>query len=452
MHKEQKSFAAAQKKFSSDERHLAQLMAKLKDDQAKFEAERKTEEWSVAGWKRKAEAEAALLSEERKNWRKICEKDNAEKANLRIIINNLKADVEKLKNQDAEVERLKKEKVDLEALLAEARAHRERSEQREVQALSTLAIRNKELEELTALVSDQEQLKKDLDLARSEHAESSRRLTVTEEKLENSETARVSAESELEPLRNDMTWLKDRGIACVAESVLNSKELDKTVADLVVAAQRDGYAQGNPRCLSRIGSSPERILTRFVDLCIDGESIEELIERYVELYWIMVSLKITKTKEEWVNKLENALPGDEWRMYLSDWKTRYLEVSLGEFIDKIKERELELQKIRSEATDEAKCKSDENVREVEEQVKEISAIKLEKKAEDVKMTEKCSRCDKFESDNVKLLNTAAALASMKAEFNNLQLPVMELIDVALQSDDPVTQLKEIFPDEEEVLE
>ncbi|KAJ0735265.1 hypothetical protein HanPI659440_Chr11g0430171 [Helianthus annuus] len=291
MHKEQKSFAAAQKKFSSDERHLAQLMAKLKDDQAKFEAERKTEEWSVAGWKRKAEAEAALLSEERKNWRKIY----------------------------AEVERLQKEKADLEALLAEARAHRERSEQREVQALSTLAIRDKELEELTALVSDQEQLKKDLEVARSEHAESSRRLTVTEEKLENSETARVSAESELEPLRNDMTWLKNRGIACVAESVLNSKELDKTVVDLVVAARRDGYAQGYAECSHHVTSA----------------------------------LKVT------------------W----DDSKSATFGV-----------------------------------------------------------------------------DTAAALASMKAEFNNLQLPVMELIDVALQSDDLVTQLKEIFPDEEEILE
>ncbi|KAJ0509631.1 hypothetical protein HanIR_Chr11g0531161 [Helianthus annuus] len=143
---------------------------------------------------------------------------------------------------------------------------------------------------------------------------------------------------------------------------------------------------------------------------IDGESIEELIERYVELYWIMVSLKITKTNEEWVNKLENALPSDEWKTFLKDLrKTRYLEVSLGEFIDKIKEREIELQKIRSEATDEAKCKSDENVREVEEQVKEISAIKLEKRAEDVKMTKKCSRCDKFESDNVKLLSDLESL-------------------------------------------
>ncbi|KAJ0577431.1 hypothetical protein HanIR_Chr05g0235891 [Helianthus annuus] len=231
MHKEQKSFMVAQKKFAKDERRLAQLMAKLEADQAKFETERKTEEWSVAGWKRKAEAEAALLSEERKNWRKICEKDNAEKANLRTIINNLKAEVEKLKNQDAEVEKLKKEKVDMEAALAEVRSHRERSEQREVQALTTLAVRDKELEELTALVSDQEQLKKDLELARSENTETSRRLTEVEEKLENSETARV------------------------AESVLNSEELDKTVANLVVAAGRDGYAQGYAECSQHVNSA-----------------------------------------------------------------------------------------------------------------------------------------------------------------------------------------------------
>ncbi|XP_022041521.1 myosin-11-like [Helianthus annuus] len=245
----------SQKKFAKDEKRLAQLKAKLEANQAKFEAERKIEEWSVAGWKRKAEAEAALLSEERKNWRRICEKDNVEKANLRNIINNLKAEVEKLKNQDAEVEKLKKEKADAEAALAEARSHRERSEQRDVQAFATLALRDKELEELTVLVAGQEQLKKDLELAHSENTETSRRLSEVEEKLENSDTARVTAESELEPLKNDMAWLKDRGIACVAESVLNSEELEKTVARLVVAARRDGYAQGYAECSHHVNSA-----------------------------------------------------------------------------------------------------------------------------------------------------------------------------------------------------
>ncbi|KAJ0447673.1 hypothetical protein HanRHA438_Chr17g0814761 [Helianthus annuus] len=75
-----------------------------------------------------------------------------------------------------------------------------------------------------------------LPLKKQTAPETSRRLTEAEEKLEGSETARATAESELEPLRSDMAWLKDRGIACVAESVLNSEELDKTVARLVVAA------------------------------------------------------------------------------------------------------------------------------------------------------------------------------------------------------------------------
>ncbi|XP_021995770.1 fas-binding factor 1-like [Helianthus annuus] len=196
MHKEWAAFKASKKKAAEDEARAAQLRAKLEADQAKFENDRKTEEWSVAGWKRKAEAEAALLSEERKNWKKICEKDNAKKMGLRIVINNLKAEVEKLKKQDAEIEKLKKEKTDAEAARDEARSHRERSEQREVHTCATHALRDKEIEEFIALLSEQEQLKaevesikKNLELEWAKKAETSRRLSETEEKLENSETA-----------------------------------------------------------------------------------------------------------------------------------------------------------------------------------------------------------------------------------------------------------------------
>ncbi|MFS7948105.1 hypothetical protein Hanom_Chr06g00556071 [Helianthus anomalus] len=45
-----------------------------------------------------------------------------------------------------------------------------------------------------------------------------------------------------------MLWLKERGIASVAESVLNSEELDKTVAHLLVAMRNDGYAHGYAEC------------------------------------------------------------------------------------------------------------------------------------------------------------------------------------------------------------
>ncbi|MFS7986883.1 hypothetical protein Hanom_Chr11g01015491 [Helianthus anomalus] len=47
---------------------------------------------------------------------------------LRNVINNLKAEVEKLKKQDAEIEKLKQEKANAEAAHDEACSHHERSE------------------------------------------------------------------------------------------------------------------------------------------------------------------------------------------------------------------------------------------------------------------------------------------------------------------------------------
>ncbi|XP_021985089.1 uncharacterized abhydrolase domain-containing protein DDB_G0269086-like [Helianthus annuus] len=251
MHKELTAFEASMKKASKEEARVALLRAKLEADRANFESEQKTEEWSAAGWRRKAEAETAILLEERKRWREICEKDNNEKMGLHNVINNLKAEIEKSKKQDVEIERLKKENVEAEAARDEARSHRERSEQREVQICATLALKNKEIDELTSLLSDQEQIKaelksakKYLQLERVEKAETSRRLSETEEKLENSETARVTAESLVEPLKDNMLWMKCRGIINDANSVLNSNELDQTVAHLLVTTRNDGYAQG----------------------------------------------------------------------------------------------------------------------------------------------------------------------------------------------------------------
>ncbi|KAJ0807606.1 hypothetical protein HanOQP8_Chr00c015g0685461 [Helianthus annuus] len=45
------------------------------------------------------------------------------------------------------------------------------------------------------------------------------------------------------------------------------------------------------------------------------------------------------------------------------------------------------------------------------------------------------------------VDTEAANAAAKTEYNNLRLPVMDLVTAALQSDDFVVQLKEVFPNE-----
>ncbi|KAJ0555997.1 hypothetical protein HanIR_Chr07g0308651 [Helianthus annuus] len=157
-----------------------------------------------------------------------------------------------------------------------------------------------------------------------------------------------------------------------------------------------------------------------------GESTKELIERYCKLYVEMRNLNITKMDETWVYKLANALPRDEWGTYLLAWKNSlgYFGFNLSTFVEKIQAQELEFQKIRKlkcdsgeknhkATTTEEKVKSEENVQVVEKQVDEISAIKVEKKAEAVKMTEKCLNCDKFEADNVKLLKNVESLTLEK---------------------------------------
>ncbi|KAM0034990.1 hypothetical protein Hdeb2414_s0015g00441281 [Helianthus debilis subsp. tardiflorus] len=233
MHKAWDAFEASKKEVTEEMAKVAILRAKLEADQAKFESEQKIEEWSAAGWKRKAEAEAAQLAEAHKRWKEICEKDDNEKRALRTDVTNLKEEIEKLKKE--------KEKAEAEAAHDEARSNRERSEQREVQTCTTLALRNKEIEELTSLLLDQEQTKaelesakKDLQLERVEKAEATRYLAETEDKLESSETARVTTESLVDPLKNDMLWMKHHGIISVANSILNSIDLDQIIANLMV--------------------------------------------------------------------------------------------------------------------------------------------------------------------------------------------------------------------------
>ncbi|MFS7969586.1 hypothetical protein Hanom_Chr09g00810961 [Helianthus anomalus] len=176
------------------------------------------------GWKNKAEAEAAQLVEARKRWKEIFKEGECGGRSC-----------------------------------DEAWSHREQSEQRELQTCATLALRNKEIEELTSLLTDQEltkaeleSAKKDLQLERVEKAEAACRLAEIEKKLESSETARVTVESLVEPLKNDMLWMQHHGIINVANSILNSIDLDQTVANLMVTARNDGYTQGYTECTQQV--------------------------------------------------------------------------------------------------------------------------------------------------------------------------------------------------------
>ncbi|KAJ0742228.1 putative transcription factor interactor and regulator CCHC(Zn) family [Helianthus annuus] len=81
---------------------------------------------------------------------------------------------------------------------------------------------------------------------------------------------------------------------------------------------------------------------------IKRESTKQLIERYCHLVVEMRRLNIEKTNEEWIDKLCDALPYEEWGTYLMMLKNSsdFVNYSLSVFIEKIEARELELVKIK----------------------------------------------------------------------------------------------------------
>ncbi|KAJ0618647.1 hypothetical protein HanPSC8_Chr02g0062691 [Helianthus annuus] len=52
-----------------------------------------------------------------------------------------------------------------------------------------------------------------------------------------------------------MLWMKHHGIISVANSILNSNELDRTVVRLLVTARNDGYAQGYTECTHHVNNA-----------------------------------------------------------------------------------------------------------------------------------------------------------------------------------------------------
>ncbi|KAJ0793606.1 hypothetical protein HanOQP8_Chr01g0031251 [Helianthus annuus] len=59
---------------------------------------------------------------------------------------------------------------------------------------------------------------------------------------------RVTAESIMDPLINNMLWMQHHGVINIVNSILNSIELDESVAKLMVTECHDGYAQGYEEC------------------------------------------------------------------------------------------------------------------------------------------------------------------------------------------------------------
>ncbi|KAF5796485.1 hypothetical protein HanXRQr2_Chr08g0352031 [Helianthus annuus] len=126
--------------------------------------------------------------------------------------------------------------------------------------------------------------------------------------------------------------------------------------DILVLLQHQGDSQSiwNALKIKFLGSvaiikSKKALLKKEFDIftAISGESTKELIERYYHLVVEMKRLNIDKTDEEWVDKLADALPQEEWGTFLLVLKNNleYVGFNLSTFIERLEAQELELRKM-----------------------------------------------------------------------------------------------------------
>ncbi|KAJ0785404.1 putative transcription factor interactor and regulator CCHC(Zn) family [Helianthus annuus] len=95
--------------------------------------------------------------------------------------------------------------------------------------------------------------------------------------------------------------------------------------------------------------SKKALLNKEFDLfsSLPGEDTKTLIERYCHLVRSLTMIGVDKKREEYVDKLADALPQKEWGTYLMILKNTgvYDGLTIGQFIEKLEAQNLEQQKI-----------------------------------------------------------------------------------------------------------
>ncbi|KAM0050100.1 hypothetical protein Hdeb2414_s0008g00293711 [Helianthus debilis subsp. tardiflorus] len=83
-----------------------------------------------------------------------------------------------------------------------------------------------------------------------ESTEEARKVSQAALNLAQDNYAKVQAT--VEPLINDLSWLQNYGVAHIANSILNSTELDREVVALIVASQAVGHRAGYVECAAHV--------------------------------------------------------------------------------------------------------------------------------------------------------------------------------------------------------
>ncbi|KAJ0851038.1 putative transcription factor interactor and regulator CCHC(Zn) family [Helianthus annuus] len=157
----------------------------------------------------------------------------------------------------------------------------------------------------------------------------------------------IKAMSELSDKERDMYKAEKMMISLLQQAV---KE------DIFILLQHDNTSRSIWDALrvkfegsEKMTRNKKALLKKEFDLftSLQGEGTKKLIERYCHLVRSMSLLDINKEREEWVDKLADALPQKELGTFLMILKNsgEYDGLTISQFIEKIEGQDLEQQKI-----------------------------------------------------------------------------------------------------------
>ncbi|KAJ0795154.1 hypothetical protein HanPI659440_Chr04g0147291 [Helianthus annuus] len=223
--------------------------AALDEERAKFEADKKAEEWGREGLQKKLHNAEEQLAKEKAEFKRICAQDNERTYALRQKIVGLEATVADLTSKVEEAQGEKTAKQQMEAELTEAKVQLSNKDK-------DLHAKDVEIAELKRRLNEQidrcESLEIDLEAEKVKAADAEEARAVSTAALNVAQTNYSEAQGIVDTLVSEAEWMRTRGVVMVANSILNANELDRAVAALTDAARAVGHRGGYLECADHV--------------------------------------------------------------------------------------------------------------------------------------------------------------------------------------------------------
>ncbi|KAM0015456.1 putative microtubule-associated protein 7 family [Helianthus debilis subsp. tardiflorus] len=223
--------------------------AALEEEKAKFEADKKAEEWGREGLQKKLHNVEEQLAKEKAEFKRICAQDNERAYALRQKVVDLEAKVADLTTKVEEAQGEKTAKQQMEVELSQAKVQLSNKDK-------DLQAKDVENAELKRRLNDQidkcESLEIDLEAEKVKAADAEEARAVSTAALNVAQTNYSEAQGIVDTLVSEAEWMRTRGVVLVANSILNAGELDRAVAALTDAARAVGHRGGYLECANHV--------------------------------------------------------------------------------------------------------------------------------------------------------------------------------------------------------